>query len=235
MDFIKIIFTSFGSIVALFIITKVMGDRQLSELSMFDYVVGITIGSIAAEMATSLEDDYRKPLVAMIVYGLVSVCISFFTCKSITFRRFMEGKALILYQNGNLNQKNLLKAKIDVDEFLTLCRQGGFFTLDDIHTAILEPNGKVSFLPVSSKRPVNPSDLNLTPAQEWPAANVVIDGHILTGNLRSTGNDEKWLHHQLHAHGVKDISDVILATCDPENNFCVYVKQGKPMTKDIFQ
>ena len=84
MEIINVVFASIGSLVVLFLLTKIMGYRQMSQLSMFDYINGITIGSIAAEMATSLESDFLKPLVAMIIYGLSAVLISFFTSKSIS-------------------------------------------------------------------------------------------------------------------------------------------------------
>lgn len=235
MEYIKIVIASLASIITLFFITKVIGDRQISQLSMFDYINGITIGSIAAEMATSLEKNPWYPFIAMVVYGVASVFMSYTSCKSIKFRRFVEGKAIILFHDKSLYQKNLLKAKIDVDEFLTLCRQSGYFTLEDIHTAILEPNGKISFLPNSYSRPVNPRDLNLDPVQALPAFNVIIDGKILYGNLKATGNNEKWLEKQLREYGIKDMSVVMLATCDKNNNFYVYEKQTDSETRDIFE
>lgn len=234
MEIYKIILTSIGSIVVLFLLTKIMGDRQISQLSMFDYINGITIGSIAAEMATDIE-NYMKPLVALVVYGLVSVAISYTTCKSIKFRRFMEGESMILFHNDCINQRNLLKAKIDVDEFLTQCRVSGYFSLNEIHTAILEPNGKLSILPKVSNRPVTPNDLNLNPTQELPAFNIVIDGKVLKGNLKATGNNEAWLQKKLQENKIKDISQVILATCDKDNNFSYYLKQNKLETRDMFE
>ncbi|BCN29494.1 DUF421 domain-containing protein [Anaeromicropila herbilytica] len=235
MEIIRIIITSLASLLVLFIVTKIMGDRQISELSMFDYINGITIGSIAAEMATSLENDYMKPMTAMIVYGIVSTIISFVTCKSIRMRRFIEGKTMILFHNDCINQKNLLKAKIDIDEFLSQCRQSGYFSLNDIHTVLLEPNGKMSILPKVANRPVTPDDLSLTPTQELPSYNVIIDGNIMHGNLKASGRNEDWLTKQLHGQGVKDISQVILATADKDNNFYVYLKQDKSETRDIFE
>ena len=110
MEILQILLTSLGSIIALFILTKIMGNRQMSELSMFDYVNGITIGSIAAEMATSLEDDFLKPLVAMVVYTLVAVLISILTCKSIKLRKIFTGRPLILYENHKIYKKNLKKS-----------------------------------------------------------------------------------------------------------------------------
>ncbi len=236
MDILKIVLLALGSVTALFILTKVMGDRQMSEMSMFDYINSITIGSIAAEMATSLKDNFMEPLVAMIVYGVVSFGISYITCKSMILRRFFEGHSLIMYQNGQLFEKNLLKAKVDVDEFLSMCRVSGYFDLEDIHTAILEANGKLSIIPVTGKRPVNTSDLNINSAQNFPLANIILDGNVMKDNLTAAGKDEKWLEKQLKANGVTDKKEVFLATCDSTNNkLNVYVKTHKKITNDIFE
>lgn len=236
MEILRIIMLSLGSLVILFILTKIMGDREMSELSMFDYICSITIGSIAAEMATSLEEDFLQPLIAMVVYALVAFLISYLTCKSIYLRRFIEGHTVILYQNGQLYERNLLKAKIDVSEFLSMCRVSGYFDLEEIHTAYLESNGKLSILPTAKHRPVTPNDLNLSPVQEVPLANVIIDGHIMLENLKAVGKDEKWIEKQLSAKGIKDLKDVILATCDNSNQqLNVYIKLNQKMLKDIFQ
>lgn len=152
MDLLKIVFLSLGSIIVLFILTKLMGNREMSQLSMFDYVVSITIGSIAAEMSTSLENNFLEPVIAMIVYGIVATAISYFTCKSIKIRRIVSGRGKILYDNGKLYRKNLIKSKLDLNEFLMQCRINGYFNLANIQTAILEPNGRISFLPVSRKK-----------------------------------------------------------------------------------
>ena len=127
MHIFKIIYLSFGSLVILFILTKLMGNREMSQLTMFDYIVGITIGSIAAEMATSLENDFMEPVVAMIVYGLITISISYITSKSLKLRRFFNGKAKILLDNGKLYRKNFKSSKIDLNDFLMECRINRIF------------------------------------------------------------------------------------------------------------
>lgn len=235
MELVQIALTSLGSLAVLFILTKLIGDREMTQLSMFDYINSITIGSIAAEMATSLEGDYKKPLVALIVYGLATLLISYCTCKSVVLRRFFEGHPIILYHDGKLYKKNLLKAKVDINEFLSLCRVSGYFDLKDIHTALLEPNGKISILPSVNNRPVNPSDLNLTPTQNNLLANVILDGRIMKDNLKATGKNEIWVEKQLSNHKVKSIKDVFLATYDSENDKLeVYVKLDEKLDKDLF-
>ncbi len=235
MEVLKIIIVSIGSIVVLFLLTKLMGDREMSELSMFDYINSITIGSIAAEMATSLEGDFVKPLTAMVVYAVISFLISYSTCKSIKLRRFFEGHTILLYENGQIYEKNLMRAKIDINEFESMCRASGYFDLEEIYTAILETNGKLSIVPMAKHRPVTTSDLNLNPQQNYLMANVIIDGKIMKENLKSTGNNEKWLEKQLSAHGVTDIKEVILANFDvSKSKLNIYAKLHQKTKGDIF-
>ena len=122
MAILNVILLSLGSLIALFILTKLMGYRQMSEMSMFDYINGITIGSIAAEMATSLEKNWWLPLTAMIVYALAAIVLSYISVKSMAARRVISGKPLILMDHDTIYEKNLLKGKIDLSEMLLQCR-----------------------------------------------------------------------------------------------------------------
>lgn len=235
MDILKIIGLSIGSLVILFLLTKLMGNREMSQLTMFDYIVSITIGSIAAEMSTSLENNFIEPVVAMLVYGFVTFFISYLTCRNLNIRRFFTGKAKILLDNGKLYRKNFKSAKLDLNEFLMECRINGYFNLSDIQTAILEPNGRVSFLPKTLKRPTTPEDLNISPSQENILINVILDGVILKENLEKTGNNLNWLENNLKKQGINDVKKVFLATCDNQNNLSVYIKLDKQNKHEFFE
>ena len=234
MEFVKIAIASLGSIFFLFILTKLMGSREMSGLSMFDYINSITIGSIAGEMATSPDSDFWLALVALSIYAFASIFLSFLTSKSIKFRRILTGRSLILLDNGKIYNKNLKKAKIDLNEFLVQCRTNGYFNLADIETAILEPNGKISFLASNSSKPVTPIDLNLNLAQNRPIYNVVIDGKVLEDNLDATGNNLEWLKSNLKKQNFENMSDIFLATCDEQNNLAVYTKADIKSVYDKF-
>ena len=162
MNLLRVAVTSLISLAALFLLTKLMGNKQVSQMNLFDYIVGITIGSIAAEMATEL-DTPENSLLAMAVYAVVAVCISLLTNKSLAARRIMTGKPLILMDGGVIYRDNLKKAKMDLGEFLMYCRIGGYFDLSQIQTALLEHNGKVTFLPVEMQRPATPADFSTQP------------------------------------------------------------------------
>jgi uncharacterized membrane protein YcaP (DUF421 family) len=211
-----------------------MGYRQMSQMSMFDYINGITIGSIAAEMATSLDENFVQPFTAMIVYALSTLFLAWLTTKSIKMRKIVEGKPLVLLNNGELYRDNLKKAKIDVSEFLVQCRVNGYFDVSKLQTAVLEGNGKISFLPKVSDRPLTTSDMKLSPEQDYMVANVILDGKIMKSNLQNTGNDEKWLRQQIKGQGADKVEDVLLATCDRSNQITVFLKSNKKEVKDVF-
>lgn len=235
MEILHIILTSLGSLLVLFLLAKLMGSRQIGQMSMFDYINSITIGSIAAEFATSLENDFLKPLTAMVIYALATAAISFFTCKSIGLRRFFNGRPIVLFEHGKLYEKNLLKAKLDINEFLMQCRTAGYFDLAQIGTAVLETNGQISFQPLAANRPVTPEDLQLEPNPETPAVAVILDGKLLEENLKHTGNNLVWLRTQLEAQHAGGVREVFLATVNTQNVLTVYLKTGAVVKRDMFE
>lgn len=221
MEILQVLITSAVSLAVLFLLTKLMGNKQVSQLSMFDYIIGISIGSIAAEMATELENP-ENPLAAMIVYGVIAFLVSVISQRSVKVRRVMSGRPLVIMDNGIIYRENLKKARIDLSDFLTQCRTSGYFDLNQIQTAVMEYNGAISFLPVSKYRPATPSDMDIQPEQEYLQITVIMDGHINKSNLKLSGNNEVWLTKQLHLQGYNNPSDVLLALCDNNNKLTVF-------------
>lgn len=209
MEIIKVILTSVLSAAALFVIAKFMGHKQISQLDFFDYICGITIGSIAAELATELETPW-KPLIALVSYGVISVILNFLTRKFPRTRRFINGTPTVLFNEGKLYRKNMKKSKLDLSEFLLLCREQGYFDLDEIQTAVFEPNGRLSVLPKSAYRPTTPNDLKITVKSAHIGTEVIMDGRILGENLSRMGRDEKWLRKQLKSQGEKNAKNIFL-------------------------
>jgi uncharacterized membrane protein YcaP (DUF421 family) len=236
MDIGKILVSSLVSLSALFVLTKIMGNREMAQLSMFDYISSIAIGSIAGEMAAMSTDNLIEPLLSMTILSGCTISINYLTCKSIILRRLFQGQALILYQDGQIYEKNLLYAKVDMGELLAECRIMGYYDLEEIHTIYLESNGKLSILPMAATRPVTPEDLDINPIQNIPMANIIIDGRIMKGNLKSTGKNEAWINKKLSQKGITDIKEIILATFDStKDDMNIYLKYHKKYKKDIFE
>lgn len=221
MDFIKLLLTSLLSVVSLFIITKIMGHKQLSQLDFFDYITGITIGSVAAELATELEEPW-KPLVAMIVYGAVSVALNLIAHKFPKSRKYINGTPTILMSNGKIYRKNLKKAKLDLSEFTLLCRENGYFNINDIETAVFETNGKLTVLPKSVSRPIEPKDVNVAPEQEYLNTEIIMDGRILHENLKRMGVDLAWLKKRLKEEGYNSEREIFLGLCDSNKQLYLF-------------
>lgn len=224
MDIIKVILTSFFSALILFIIAKIMGHRQVSQLDFFDYITGITIGSIAAEMATELETPW-KPAIAMVVYGTIAFLLNIITSKFPRTRKYINGSPAILMSGGKLYRKNMKKAKLDLSEFLMMCREEGYFDLNDIQTAVFENNGKLTVLPKSLNRPATPEDLNLNPKEDNINTEIIMDGRILEENLKRMGLDLTWLNKQLKAQGYRNAKEIYLGLCDKDNQLSLFALQ----------
>ena len=241
MDLLRVAAASVGSIIALFVLTKLLGYKQMSQLSMFDYINGISIGSIAAEMATTVDGSFMKPLLAMTIYAVLVYFIDLLAVKSLKFRRFFGGRSLVLFENGKLYKENLRKAKIDVSEFLTECRLLGYFDINDISMAMMENNGKISVLPTTGARPVNVEDMDknmqgVNPKKPSRASiNVILDGIILYDNLKYTGNNDIWLKIELGKQGISDVKKVFLATVDENNKLSVFKELSESPDNDLFQ
>lgn len=221
MDYLKICLTAFFSALILFILTKFMGHKQIAQLDVFDYVNGITIGSIAAEMATELEDPV-KPFIALLVYAVIAIALSFISNKFPASRRIIVGHPVILLDKGKLYRKSFKKAKLDLNEFLCLCRGQGYFNINDIETAVFEHNGSLSILPKSSAKSLTPEDMKVCPPQEEIITELIMDGKINEENLKRSGKSVSWLQKRLSEKNISEIKDVFLAFIDNKGSLTFY-------------
>ncbi len=221
MDIIKVVLMSLLSAATLFVIAKILGHKQMSQLDFFDYITGITIGSIAAELATELETPW-KPLIAMLVYGGVSIGLTIIAHKLPKTRKFINGTPTIIFNQGKLYRKNMKHAKLELSEFMVLCRQEGYFNINDIQTAIFEYNGRLTILPKSNKRPVEPEDIGVFPKKEGMMTEIIMDGRILHDNLKRRGLNLSWLEKQLKEQKYKSAKEIYLALCDEKNKLSIF-------------
>lgn len=233
-DIFNVITRCIIAMTTLFFMTKLLGKKQVSELSLFDYVVGISIGNFASEMAINLEADFLNAMVAIITFGLIAFIISVLTMKSIIIRKFFIGCPTILIQHGKLMRNNMKKSKIDVNDLLEQTRGEGYFDLSEIEYAILEANGKVSILPKGEYKNVTIKDMGLKVEKQGLCANVIIDGNIMNDNLNNIGKDEEWLLHELKLKG-KEVDSILLATVDINEKLVIYDKYHNETPLEILE
>lgn len=204
----------------LFVISKLLGKKQIAQLEFIDYTVGISLGSIAAEMATNTEVPfYYFLIIAMTIFFLFAVLVAVVGRKTTFLKRLLKGKPATLIYDGKINYKELKKNKIDVNDLLSMLREKGYFDIADVAYAVFEPSGKLSVLPVGAQKPLVMEDLDndkIKPAQLEDI--LVVDGVLSRSGLNNAGKDDRWLFERLGVTDVKDLKDILLCVYDAEND-----------------
>lgn len=235
IEVLEVIIRSLLSLATLFIATKIIGKKQVSELSLFDYVIGISIGNFSAEISLSNDIQYVNAFVAVMVFGLVSYFVSLWSLKSMRMRRFFLGKPTVLIQDGHIIRKNLKKVRMNINELLQQCRTNGNFDLNEVEYAIMESNGQISILPKAIEKPVTPKDMQLKVDKSYMCANVIIDGKVIINNLLNMNKDEAWLEKELKVKGYDDCSGILLATLDPNEKLTIYEDNRNLKVRNILE
>ncbi len=215
------------AVIYLFLVIKALGKKQISELNIFDYIIGLSLGNIAAEMTVNDDITILEGLISMTIYGIFSLFVSFITEKSIYARRLITGEPVIIMEDGKISREQLKKCKIDINDLLQDARESGYFDISEINYAIMEPSGKISFLPKSKYHSVTPNDMKLKVNNNGLTANLILDGNIMTNNIKTIGHDTKWLLKRLQNEGYNDPKDLLLVTCDNKEKLTIYRKDEK--------
>lgn len=234
-DFLNICFRTILVLIILFFITKMMGKKQISELNFFDYVVGITIGSIAADISLDIEKNMIAGIAALFIYGFISYIISFVSIKSILARRFFIGVPTVLVEKGKIIESGLKKTKIDVNDLLMGARENGYFNLDEIDYALMEVNGNISFLPKEKEKPVTKKDIKIKCSNEGLTVNAIIDSKYMANNMKTINKDKEWLDHELKVNGYDNYDNILLATIDNNYKVTIYEKNVKPDKNTVLE
>ncbi|MEE0634183.1 MAG: DUF421 domain-containing protein [Bacilli bacterium] len=234
-DFLNICFRTILVLIILFFITKMMGKKQISELNFFDYVVGITIGSIAADISLDIEKNMIAGIAALFIYGFISYIISFVSIKSILARRFFIGVPTVLVEKGKIIESGLKKSKIDVNDLLMVARENGYFNLDEIDYALMEVNGNISFLPKEKEKPVTKKDIKIKCSNEGLTVNAIIDSKYMANNMKAINKDKEWLDHELKVNGYDNYDNILLATIDNNYKVTIYEKNVKPDKNTVLE
>lgn len=206
---------SFGTLWGL---ARLLGKKQLGQLTLFDYMTGITLGSLAAGLI--IDPEYVVPLVGMLGWVLLSLLLHFLDMKGRTLHRLLDDKPSILIRNGKVQEQALRKNQLNVEELMSELRSSGYFHLEQVEYAVLEPNGKLSVLPKSQYRPVQPHDLGLSTQHEGLLIQVMQEGRSIPHGLRQAGLGEDWLQGELARQQIA-AEDVFAAWLDTQGKLVI--------------
>jgi len=198
------------SFFTLLILARLLGKEQISQLTFFDYILGITIGSIASEATVDLSSRAWPHFIGLVSWAVLAYLMQYISLKWRYAAKLIEGEPVIVIMNGKILDNVLKKMKFRVSDVLELLRNQGIFDMNEVDYAILEPNGSLSVLKKPEYLPVTRQDLKIKAKPTGISTELVYDGKLIKQNLRQMNKDEKWLMNQLKKHGINDVSEAFL-------------------------
>ncbi|MFC7681082.1 DUF421 domain-containing protein [Paenibacillus sp. GCM10028914] len=212
-DWLEVVLRTLCAVVVLFLLTKLLGKRQISQLSFFEYITGITIGSLAAYISLDLDANWYLGLVALAAWVAVSLLIEILQMKSKRIRDFIDFKATALIKEGKILEGNLKKERLTSDELMEQLRKKSVFDIADVEFAIMESSGEINVMLVSEKQPLTPKHLGIQTGSIKEPHTVIMDGKVMEEPLSLSGKSKAWLKRELNKNNVKP-DEVYLAQVD---------------------
>lgn len=213
--------------VLLLVLSRLIGRKLLGQLTFFDFVTGITLGTIGGAFVTTEIEGYYV-LASAMVFALLAFLTGIMTYKNITARKLIEGEPIILIQNGKIYEKNMKKVRYNQDDLLMQLRENNVFNLADVEFAILEPHGRLSVLRKKEKQTPTLKDLNLPSTYEGLSTEIIRNGRIQEKNMKDYNLSYEWLYNELMTKGVKSIKEVFLATLSTDGVLYVDLYEDNP-------
>lgn len=215
---------------SLLIYARLLGKKQITQLTLFDYILGITIGSMAASISTDLSSRAWPHWVALTTWVAAGLAIDLLTTKSRYASKYIEGEPTIIIMNGIILEENMRKLRYNATNLLQQLRCKDIFDLSEVHFAVLEPNGELSVLKKPGLQPVTPQNMNIPVSSKTGLGiELIYDGIVVDLNLKQINRDRYWLMSELKKYGVKDPSEVFLATYEASGS--LYVDKYKDKIK----
>jgi len=218
---IEVIIQTLLAFFAILYITRLLGRQQVSQLTFHEYINGITFGSIAATLATDVDQRSWQHFIGLVLFGALTFLMSYVTMKSRTVSKILEGEPLVVIQNGKILERNLKIAKYHMDELNELLREVGCFSPDEVEYGLLEANGKLSIIKRGDKRAITLGDLGIVPSSETIPTELIIGGQLIYDNLKKMKVDGKTLMNNLKIYGAGKIDEVMYATLDHSGKWYV--------------
>lgn len=213
------------------IVARAMGRKAISQMTFFDFVVAITLGSVTANLALGPRATTASSVTVLLTLGTLAVMTGYIHIKSFWGRKIANSEPIVVIENGKINDDNVRKARFTVNELTSLLREKNIFNVSDVEFALIETDGKLSVLPKSQKQPLTPSDMNIPTSYKGLTRDIIIDGKVLDENLKDAHLDEQWLMTQLNQQKINSVEDVFYAGLDTAGNLYVSLKQKREKEK----
>ncbi|MGE5405124.1 MAG: YetF domain-containing protein [Candidatus Saccharibacteria bacterium] len=224
--YLTVLWESLLVFILLVVLARMMGKKLLSQLTFFDFVVGITIGTIAGGfISTSIKG--LQVLLSPIILTIATIGAGILTVKSLPARKLLEGEPVVVIQNGKIMEKNMGRSRYHLDDLHRQLREQGIFDIGQVEFAVLEPHGVLSILKKTQYQPVTPKDLKLPTNYEGMASEIIKDGQVLEQNLVQNNLSFEWLYQELHRRNIANINDVFFAGLNTDGTLYIDLKKDE--------
>ncbi|MFZ4453091.1 DUF421 domain-containing protein [Salibacterium aidingense] len=213
----------------LLLLTRLMGRKELRQLTFFNFVSGITIGSIAADLIASETFSLRNGLTALTAWAALTIVMGFIDIRSQKARQVLEGDPVILIQNGRILKEALQRVRLDMDALKALLRQKNAFSVSEVAFAVLETDGNLSVMKKENQQPAVKQDVHpaAPPKPDFLPTKVISDGVLHQPNLAKLELSEEWIKQQVHQAGFSSISEIFYAELQRDGSLYIDAAQTK--------
>ncbi|MEK4487555.1 DUF421 domain-containing protein [Psychrobacillus sp. FSL H8-0484] len=226
VNFWEMILRTTISFAVLLFLARLLGKKQLSQLTFFNYITGITIGSIAAEIASQKETPFIDGLLSLIWWTLLTILMSWISLKSSRARVLLDDEPTILIKDGKLSVKSLKSTRMHMDDLLMMLREQSIFSIQDVHYAVLETNGELSVFKKPNQQEATKQDVKADVSLPvYMPREIISDGKIVQKNLLELDLDEEWVMRKLRKQGIDSVEDVFYAQL--QTNGSLYINLRK--------
>lgn len=225
-DWANILLRSIVLVFTLFTLTKWLGKKHLSQLSIFDYINGFVLAGIAAIITINKDANFWHGIMALLVWFIIPFTIDYISIKSKVVRNFVQGKSTVVIQDGKVMEDNLKKEGFSTDDLLQHLRAESIFQVADVEFALIEPTGRLSVLLKTENQSLTAKDLNIKLAPQKEPQTVIMDGKILLEPLANLNLNPAWLHTELEKLNVT-IENVFLGQADSDGQLTVDLYDDK--------
>lgn len=223
-EYISVLWKTVVIFIMLVMLSRAIGKKLLSQLTFFDFVVGVLIGTIAGTFVTT-EIRGMWVLLSPVLLTIFTVATGLLTVKSLPARKILEGEPVVVIHNGKILENNMLKLRYHLDDLEMQLREKGIFDITEVEFAVLEPHGYLSVLKKSQYLPITMKDLGKSTSYKGMATEIIKDGQLLSQNLEQNNLDFAWLYKELRKRNIEDISDVMYASLESDGTLYTDVKK----------
>lgn len=228
VNFWEMIWRTTISFAALLFLARIMGKKQISQLTFFHYVTGITIGSIAAEIASQKETPFVDGMISLVVWAILTVLMTYISQISPKIRTLLDDEPTIIIKDGKISLKSLKSSRMNMDDVMMLLREQSIFSIDDVQYAVLETNGELSVFKKPAEQNATKKDVKADVSlPTYMPTEIISDGKILRKNLKELNFDEEWLMNKLRKQGVHSVKEVYFAQLQTNGSLSINLKHNK--------